>query len=280
MNEVKIGLCQMMVEKTSKQDNIKKARNMINSAVDQGAEIVALPEMFNCPYDNKYFREYGESSLKDETLSTLSEVSKEKNIYLVGGSIPELHEGKVYNSSFIFNNEGKLIGKHRKMHLFDIDIKNKVKFKESEVLTPGDKVTIIDTKWGKMGVAICYDIRFPELTRIMALEGAKVVFIPAAFNMTTGPVHWDLSFRARALDNQIYMVGVSPARNVNYSYVAYGNSLVVDPWGKIINKLDEKEGILVQSINLDYIDEVRESLPLLKHRRTDLYKIDYEIKQK
>lgn len=280
MNEVKIGLCQMMVEKTSKQDNIKKARNMINSAADQGAEIVVLPEMFNCPYNNKHFREYGESSLNDETISMLSEVSKEKNIYLVGGSIPELYEDKVYNSSFIFNNEGKLIDKHRKMHLFDIDIKNGVKFKESEVLTPGDKATIIDTKWEKMGVAICYDIRFPELTRIMALEGAKVVFIPAAFNMTTGPVHWDLSFRARALDNQIYMVGVSPARNVNYSYVAYGNSLVVDPWGKIVNKLDEKEGILVQSINLDYIDEVRESLPLLKHRRTDLYKVDYEIKQK
>lgn len=278
MNEVKIGLCQMMVEKTSKQDNVEKARNMINSAADHGAEIVVLPEMFNCPYNNKHFREYGESSLEDETISMLSEVSKEKNIYLVGGSIPELYEDKVYNSSFIFNNEGKLIGKHRKMHLFDIDIKNGIKFKESEVLTPGDKATIIDTKWGKMGVAICYDIRFPELTRIMALEGAKVVFMPAAFNMTTGPAHWDLSFRARALDNQIYMVGVSPARNVNYSYVAYGNSLVVDPWGKIINKLDEKEGILVQSINLDYIDEVRESLPLLKHRRTDLYKIDYKIK--
>ncbi|NMM64971.1 carbon-nitrogen hydrolase family protein [Clostridium sp. P21] len=277
MSEIKIGLCQMMVEKTSKQDNIEKARNMIISTAEQGAEIVVLPEMFNCPYNNKHFREYGEGSLKDETLSMLSQISKEKNIYLIGGSIPELHEGKVYNSSFIFNNEGKLIGKHRKMHLFDIDIKNKIKFKESEVLTPGDKVTIIDTKWGKMGVAICYDIRFPELTRIMALEGAKIVFIPAAFNMTTGPVHWDLSFRARALDNQIYMVGVSPARNVNYSYVAYGNSLVVDPWGKIINKLDEKEGILVQSINLDYIDEVRESLPLLKHRRTDLYKIDYEV---
>ncbi len=276
MNEVKIGLCQMMVEKTSKGLNVEKAKNMICKAAKLGAEIVVLPEMFNCPYNNKHFREYAESSLKDETLSMLSEISKEKKIYLIGGSIPELHEGKVYNSSFIFNNEGDLIGKHRKMHLFDIDIKNGVKFKESEVLTAGDKVTIVDTKWGKIGVAICYDIRFPELTRIMALKGAKIVFIPAAFNMTTGPSHWETLFKSRALDNQLYMVGVSPARNNNYSYVAYGNSLVVDPWGKVINRLDENEGILMQSIDLDYIDEIRESLPLLKHRRTDLYKLEYK----
>lgn len=274
MNGVKIGLCQMMVEKTSKKLNVEKERNMICKAAELGAEIVSMPEMFNCPYNNKHFKEYAENSLKDETLSMLSETSREKKIYLVGGSIPEIHEGKVYNSSFIFNSEGDLIGKHRKMHLFDIDIKNGIKFKESEVLTSGDKATIVDTKWGKIGVAICYDIRFPELTRIMALKGARIIFIPAAFNMTTGPSHWELLFRTRALDNQIYMVGISPARNTSYSYVAYGNSLVVDPWGKIIDKLDEKEGILIQNIDLDYIDEIRESLPLLKHRRTDLYRIE------
>ncbi len=278
MNKVTIGLCQMMVEKTSKKCNIEKARDMIFKAVDMGAEIVVLPEMFNCPYNNKYFREYGETYPKGETLSMLSQISREKNIYLVGGSIPELYKEKVYNSCFVFDDKGQLIGKHRKMHLFDIDIKNGVKFKESEVLSAGDEVTIIDTKWGKIGVAICYDIRFPELIRIMALEGAKIVFIPAAFNMTTGPDHWENTFKVRALDNQIYIAGVSPARNTSYSYVAYANSLITNPWGKVINKLEEKEDILIQDINLDYIDEIRESLPLLKHRRTDLYSVNWKCK--
>lgn len=275
MRKVRIGLCQMMVVKSTKKENILKAKSMIYEAADKGAEIVALPEMFNCPYNNKHFREYAETYPSGETLNMLSAAAKEKNIFIVGGSIPELDEqGRVFNTSFVFDNKGEMIGKHRKVHLFDIDIKDGVKFKESEVLTAGSDITIIDTPWGKVGIAICYDIRFPELIRIMALKGVKIVIIPAAFNMTTGPAHWELLFKSRALDNQVYVVGVSPARNEKYSYVAYGNSLIANPWGSIIGKLDEKEGILVEDINLDYIDEVRESLPLLRHRRKDLYKLE------
>ncbi|MFL0196401.1 carbon-nitrogen hydrolase family protein [Clostridium sp. WILCCON 0269] len=272
---MKIGLCQMMVLKSSKSDNVKKAKKMIYEAAKKGANIVALPEMFNCPYNIKHFREYAEmDNCKEETLNMMSSTAKEMGIYLVGGSIPEVDErGNIYNTSFVFDDKGVVIGKHRKVHLFDIDIKDKITFKESEVLTAGNKVTILDTKWGKIGVAICYDIRFPELIRIMALKGAKIIFIPAAFNTTTGPSHWEILFRSSAVENQLYMVGISPARNVNYSYIAYGNSLVADPWGNIVNILDEKEGILLSEIDLDYINEVRESLPLLKHRRDDLYKL-------
>lgn len=274
MNKLKIGLCQVMPGKY-KAENIEKAKNMICQAADKGAKIIALPEMFNCPYSSKYFRDYGEIYPKGETLEMLSKVSKDKNVYLVGGSIPELdNEKNIYNTSYIFNNEGKVVGKHRKIHLFDVDIKNGISFKESDVLREGKDVTIVDTPWGKIGVAICYDIRFPELIRIMALKGAKIIFIPAAFSMATGPAHWELLFRSRALDNQIYMIGISPARNPNQSYRVYGNSLLVDPWGGIINKLDEKEGILVEDIDLNYISQVREELPLLKHRREDIYKLD------
>lgn len=275
MNKLRIALCQMMVNQESKKTNIFKAKTMIYEAADKGADIIALPEMFNCPYNNKYFREYAETYPKGETINMLSCAAKEKKVFIIGGSIPELDEqGRVFNTSFIFDNKGILIGKHRKVHLFDIDIKNGVRFKESEVLTSGGEITMIDTPWGKVGVAICYDIRFPELTRIMALKGAKIVLIPAAFNMTTGPAHWELLFKSRALDNQIFVAGISPARNENYSYVAYGNSLIADPWGSIISRLDEKEGILIQDIDLEYIDEIRESLPLLKHRRGDIYKLD------
>lgn len=274
MNKLRIGLCQMMVVKSTKKENIDKARSMITEAAEKGAQIVSLPEMFNCPYNNKHFREYAEAYPNGETLNMLSKSAKEKNIYLIGGSIPEIDNDKVYNTSFIFDNQGKLIGKHRKVHLFDIDIKNGVKFKESEVLASGKDITLFNTPWGKVGVAICYDIRFPEILRIMALKGAKVIFIPAAFNMTTGPAHWEILFKSRALDNQIYVAGISPARNINYSYVAYGNSLVTNPWGDIISKLDEKEGILIEDLDLDYIDKVRESLPLLNHRREDIYNLD------
>ncbi|MDW8801958.1 carbon-nitrogen hydrolase family protein [Clostridium sp. A1-XYC3] len=274
MNTLKIGLCQMMVVKSTKEENIKKAQNMICEAADKGAKIVALPEMFNCPYNNKHFREYAEAFPEGETIKMLSSTAKDKNIYLIGGSIPEIEDDKIYNTSFIFDNKGELIGKHRKVHLFDIDIKNGVRFMESEVLSSGSDITLVDSPWGKVGVAICYDIRFPEIIRIMALKGAKIIFIPAAFNMTTGPAHWETLFKSRALDNQLYIAGISPARNTNYSYVAYGNSLITNPWGDITAKLDEKEGILIQDIDLEYIDEIRDSLPLLKHRRGDLYNLD------
>lgn len=272
---VKIGLCQMKILTHSKRDNIEKAKDMIVQATDKGADIVALPEMFNCPYDIKNFREYAEKEYcYGDTLKMLSSVSNEKNIYLIGGSIPELDQnGNIYNTSFVFDSNGSLIGKHRKMHLFDIDIPGKLTFKESEVLTSGNKITIINTKWGKIGIAICYDIRFPELIRLMTLNGAKVIFIPAAFNMTTGPSHWELLFRSRAVDNQIYIAGISPARDTSYSYVAYGHSLVVNPWGTITDILDEKEGILISELDLNYIDKVRESLPVIKNRRKDIYNL-------
>jgi len=271
MENVKIALCQMKGN-IKKEDNIKKAEEMIKEAAKKGAQVIALPEMFNCPYNNSYFREYSEKYPVGETLQMLSREARENKVYIIGGSIPEIDEaGKIYNTSYIFDRKGNLIGKHRKVHLFDIDIKNKITFKESDVLTQGNEVTTFDTEWGKFGVMICYDIRFPEFTRLMALKGVKAVFVPAAFNMTTGPAHWELAFRCRALDNQIYMFGISPARDEKSSYVAYGNSIAVNSWGQVIGRLEEKEDTLLLEVDLDDIYKVRESLPLLKHRRTDLY---------
>lgn len=272
MNNLKIACCQMNVVE-NKRANIDKAREMIVTAAGLGAKIITLPEIFNCPYDNKYFRDYAENFQNGETIAMLSACAKDNKIFLVGGSIPEEDNNKIYNTSFIFNDEGELIGKHRKVHLFDIDIKDKIRFMESEVLSCGNSFTVLDTPYCRIGIAICYDIRFPEQIRSMALEGAKLILVPAAFNTTTGPAHWDILFRTRAMDNQVYIVGASPARNLKSSYVAYGHSLVADPYGKIINQLDEKEAILISNLDLDYIDEIREALPLLRHRRTDLYEL-------
>ncbi|SHH22500.1 Predicted amidohydrolase [Caloranaerobacter azorensis DSM 13643] len=276
MKKFKLGLCQLLVSE-NKKENIKNAEKMINSAADMGAELVVLPEMFNCPYNNSYFPKYAESYPDGETIKMLSKISKERGIYLIGGSIPEKDDkGNIYNTSFVFDKKGNIIGKHRKIHLFDIDVEGKISFKESDVLSRGDSLTIVDTEYCKIGVAICYDIRFPELFRLMVLKGVKVIIVPAAFNMTTGPAHWELLFRARALDNQVYMASAAPARDENASYISYGNSIITNPWGSIVGKLDEKEGILIKEIDLNRIDEIREQLPILKHLRKDLYQISLQ----
>ncbi|NEZ46217.1 carbon-nitrogen hydrolase family protein [Clostridium niameyense] len=273
---MKIALCQMKVVE-NKGENINKAISMIERSVEKEADMIVLPEMFNCPYDNKYFRHYAEKiNLKGdnrgETVQALVKAARDNKVYIIGGSIPEIDtEGRIYNTSIVINKQGEILDVHRKIHLFDIDVKGKIVFKESDVLTSGNTPTVVSTSLGEIGVMICYDIRFPELSRIMVEKGAKIIFTPAAFNMTTGPSHWETLFKCRALDNQVYMVGVSPARCNNSSYVAYGNSLVASPWGEIVGRLDEKEGILFQNIDLKYEEKVREELPLLKHIRRDLY---------
>lgn len=145
-----------------------------------------------------------------KTLSEISNLASKNDVYILAGSIPEKEDDRLFNTSYLFNRNGDVIAKHRKMHLFDIDVKGKITFKESDVLTAGNDFTIADTEFGKIGIGICYDVRFPELARIMVREGALVLFYPGAFNMTTGPAHWELLFKSRALDNQAYCVGVAP----------------------------------------------------------------------
>lgn len=186
---------------TDKFCNITQAAELLASPELQGIDLAVLPEMFCCPYENKYFPEYAEIEGGD-TWEKCSRLAAEYGIYLVAGSMPERDEaGNIYNTSYVFDRNGHQIGKHRKMHLFDIDVKGGQYFKESDTLTPGDQVTVFDTEFGKMGLCICYDFRFPELARLMVDEGAQVIIVPAAFNMTTGPLHWELMFRQRAVDN-------------------------------------------------------------------------------
>lgn len=271
-DQFKLALCQMKVI-DDKDSNIKNALDMIKTAAENKSDLVILPEMFNCPYDNEKFKEYAEEKKDSKTLKAMKEAAKDSNIYVIAGSIPELNDNKLYNSSFIFNRKGEIIGSHRKIHLFDIDIPGKISFKESDTLSAGNQITLIDTELCKIGVAICYDIRFPELLRLMALEGAELIVIPGAFNMTTGPAHWETLIRCRAIDNQLYMVAASPARNEELSYVAYGNSMVADPWGEILVRASAKEEIIYGNIKLSKIKEVRDELPVLKGRREDIYEL-------
>ena len=272
MSKIKLALCQMNVV-DDKESNLEKASILINKSIENNADFIILPEMFNCPYSNDKFIEYGEEERDSITLNTISKLAKDNNIYILAGSIPEKDNDKLYNTSYLFDKKGEIIAKHRKMHLFDIDVKDKITFKESEVLTAGDEYTVADTEFGEIGIGICYDVRFVELARIMVENGAQILFYPGAFNMTTGPAHWELLFRSRALDNQVFCVGVAPALNESASYHSYGHSIITNPWGEVITQGDEKEDLIIAEIDLSEIKKVREEIPLLKNKRNDLYKV-------
>ena len=273
MAKIKVAAIQMPTV-TDKMQNIRTAGIYLEKIKDEKPDFVILPEMFCCPYQTQNFPVYAEEE-GGPVWQQLSEYAKQYGIYLIGGSMPEKDaEGKVYNTSYIFDRQGKQIGKHRKVHLFDIDVTGGQTFKESDTLTAGDHDTVFDTEFGRMGVMLCFDIRFPELARMMVNDGAKAIFVPAAFNMTTGPAHWELSFRTRALDNQIYMIGCAPMRDESAGYISWGHSIVTDPWGRVIDMLDEKEGVLLTELDLDYEEQVREELPLLKSRRKDMYRLE------
>ena len=276
MEKIKIAAIQMSTV-ADKMENVRTVKTYLEKIKDENPDFVILPEMFCCPYQTENFPIYAEKE-GGPVWQQLSGYAKQYGIYLIGGSMPEKDaEGNVYNTSYIFDREGKQIGKHRKVHLFDIDVKGGQTFKESDTLTAGDSDTVFDTEFGKIGVMLCFDIRFPELSRMMVNDGAKVIFVPAAFNMTTGPAHWELSSRARALDNQIYMVGCAPARDVSAGYISWGHSIVTDPWGRVTGMLDENEGILLAELDMDYEEQVREELPLLKSRRKDIYQLSQNL---
>lgn len=266
-----LGICQLAVT-PDKALNIRKAEAMLMAAANSNCQLAVLPEMFNCPYEAQRFNQYAEIYPDGDALQMLSKTAARERIAIVGGSIPERDEfGSIYNTSFIFDEQGNLAGRHRKIHLFDVDIAGGTVFKESSILTAGKDLTVVRAAGFTLGVGICYDIRFPELSRLMVLEGAQVLIFPGVFGMTTGPAHWELLMRSRAVDNQVYVVGAAPANYPGASYQVYEHSMAVDPWGRILAVADAGEKLLVVEIDLEAINKVRRELPLLQHRRTDVY---------
>ncbi|XP_017278897.1 omega-amidase NIT2 [Kryptolebias marmoratus] len=189
------------------------------------------------------------------------------------GSIPEEDCGKLYNSCAVFNPDGEMILKHRKIHLFDINVPGKIRFQESETLSPGSSLSTFDTPFCKVGVGICYDMRFAELAQLYGRKGCQLLVYPGAFNMTTGPAHWELLQRARAVDNQVFVATASPARDEAASYVAWGHSSVVNPWGEVISKAGAEETIIYADIDLQYLADIRQQIPITSQRRDDLYAV-------
>ena len=241
---MKIGLCQLPVT-AELAENHRAMRGMVHAAARAGCVFVMLPEMWCCPYANEAFRRFAEPA-GGETWRALRDTAKEAGVWLVGGSVPERDGTRIYNTCYVFSPDGEQIARHRKVHLFDIDVPGGQRFKESDTFTPGQDCTVFDTPYGRMGAAICFDIRFAE---------------------------W---FRIRALDNQCFVAGCSPARDTEASYVAYGHSMVCDPWGAVAAELEEQPGLLVTDIDLERAEAIRGQIPILKGRRTDLYQLRYE----
>lgn len=272
MHTMKIASLQIPVH-ADKTYTLKRLEELLKDSRLDGVDLVALPEMFNCPYQTSNFPIYAEEE-GGPSWQACSRLAKEHGIYLSAGSMPERDkEGHVYNTAYVFDRNGQQIAKHRKMHLFDIAVSGGQCFKESDTLSAGNRVTTFDTEFCRMGLCICYDFRFPELARLMADQGAKVILVPAAFNMTTGPAHWETMFRQRAVDNQVFAVGTAPARDPKSGYISWGHSIITAPFGEILMQMDEKEQLQVTEINLDIVDKVRQELPLLAQRRLDIYEL-------
>lgn len=270
--DVELALIQMSVC-PDKAENLRRAARLVAEAAADGADVAVLPEMFCCEYRNRAFMENREPA-GGGVWRALSDAARENRIYLVGGSMPEAEGDRTYNTSFVFDRRGRQIARHRKMHLFDIDVPGGQSFQESRTFSAGDEMTLFDTEFGKMGLMVCFDIRFPELPRLMALGGAQLIFCPAAFNMTTGPAHWELFFRCCAAENQVFLAGCAPARDENGCYVSYGHSILCSPWGGVLAQADTQETTVRFRAELGQVARVRQQLPLLTARRTDVYTLE------
>ncbi|KAM0417103.1 hypothetical protein ACHAPT_012878 [Fusarium lateritium] len=276
---VKIA-CIQFASGPNKAANLDKARSQVSKAASEGAGIVVLPECFNSPYSTAEFENYAEilhpSPPQEDaspTYHALSRMAKEANVYLIGGSIPEREAGtsRIYNTSLVFSPSGAFLGSHRKSHLFDVEFDTMV-FRESDVLSSGNKVTIIDLEdYGKIGLGICFDIRFPEPAAIAARSGAFALIYPSAFNSTTGPLHWELLSRSRALDNQTYVAMCSQSFEPGSSYPAWGYSMVVDPSGQIASSATRDETIVYADLADETLRKCRKQVPLETSRRFDIY---------
>ena len=267
---IKLALLQIRTE-IDQAETMEKARRMVYEAADKGVDFVALPEMFNCPYSREYFKKYAALGHK-EAYAAMSSWAKEKGIYIVGGSIPETEDSKIYNTCFVFDREGKQIARHRKVHLFDVELPS-LRVRESSTFSPGEDITVFETEYGTMGCAVCFDLRFPELFRAMQQRGAKLVFLPAQFSTATGPKYWEAMLKARAFDYQVYMVGAGAARYVGFNYEAYGHSLVVDPSGGVMCRAGEGEEIIYTDVDFEFLHNYRQQLPIMKLLRRDVYSI-------
>ncbi|MHC4268378.1 MAG: carbon-nitrogen hydrolase family protein [Planctomycetota bacterium] len=254
-----------------KDRNLKLVDQFIENAIKDSASVVVLPEMFNCCGHTKVMVEKAED-IPGRTIDFLSDKARTHRIYIVCGSIFEkVGNSMVHNTSVLVGPSGEILAKYSKIHLFDVDIQGKIRYKESENVVAGHKIISANMGDVSVGLSICYDLRFCELFRSLALKGVKIIFIPSAFTSTTGEYHWEPLVRARAIENQVFVVAANQIGTSPNNITCYGKSMIVDPWGRVLANAKDNENVITAEIDLDLLDEVRTEIPLFEHRRTDLY---------
>ncbi|MFQ5902967.1 MAG: carbon-nitrogen hydrolase family protein [Candidatus Binatia bacterium] len=257
-----------MLASSDKGANLKEAENWLLKAHTEGAKLVVLPEVFNWRGSKEDQRAFAEP-IPGPTSTLMADLAREFCIHLLAGSILEAVAGekRVYNTSLLFGPQGNLIAKYRKIHLFDVDLQDEVAMLESENRKAGEEVVVAETEFCPMGLTVCYDLRFPELFRRLVERGAQIIFVPSAFTALTGEAHWEPLLRARAIENQVYIIAPDQLGQSPSSIATYGNSMIVDPWGRVLARASDGPGVIFAEIDLTYLAKVRTELPALSHRK-------------
>ena len=248
--------------------NLEVAIRLVEEAAERGANLVGLPENFSFMGRDEE-RIAGAETLEGPTVSALREVARRRRVYVLAGSIAEKVDdpGKTANTSVLVADDGAIAGHYRKIHLFDVSIPDGARYAESETVAPGDRAVVVPTALGRVGLTVCYDLRFPELYRRLADEGADLMCIPAAFTLYTGKDHWEVLVRARAIENLAYVLAPAQVGRHSANRVTFGNAMVVDPWGVVLARCPDGEGVCVAPVSDARLAQVRREIPALQHRR-------------
>ena len=268
-----IAAAVQMDSQDDKNANLAAAEGYIREAAARGASLVVLPESMN--YIGRDMAGEAETIPGGPTFRKMAELARELGIWVEAGSIYESNPedpARPFNTTFLVRPDGTLAAKYAKLHPFDVVLPNGVTSRESDRVCPGKAIETAETELGKLGMAICYDVRFGEMFRIMALEGAKIFAVPANFTVNTGKDHWEVLVRARAIENECYVIAPNQMGK-KPRFTAYGNSLIVDPWGTVIARASDKPGVITAEIDLDYVTKVRQSTFTLDNRRPDVYEL-------
>lgn len=253
-----------------KRANLEKAEALVRAAAGQGAGLVVLPEVFNWRGPRGGEAESAET-VPGPSSERMAALARELGIHLQAGSITEriASDPRCYNTALLFGPSGEILGRYRKIHLFDVEIPGQVSACESQTRKPGAETVAVATAIGTIGLSVCYDLRFPELYRRLVRAGAEILCIPSAFTFPTGAAHWETLVRARAIENQCYVVAPGQFGPSPHGYRNYGNSMIVDPWGTVVARASEGEGVIVAEIRRDHLERVRQELPCLTHIRLE-----------
>jgi predicted amidohydrolase len=264
--------CVQMTSRRDKAANLQRAEALVARAASTGADVVVLPERWNLIGGAEDYHAGAEPLEGGPSVEAMARWARTHGITLVGGSITERREGRdrCSNTSLVFDPEGELVAVYRKIHLFDVEVGGHV-YRESETDEPGDEPVVARSEW-PIGLTVCYDVRFPELYRILALEGAELVAVPAHFTTPTGKDHWHVLLRARAIENQYYVAAAAQVGETLPGKPAYGRSLVVDPWGTVLAQAPDEETVIVAELGRARLREIRAKLPSLANRQADAYR--------